>query len=111
MARERIGEVVVDGATRPIDLDLEAGRFEVRVDSHVAFIQFRARGSVLSLIHTEVPAALRKRGLAEALASAALEYARARHMTVNPICPFVAKFITRHPEFQDLVEAGPGGVC
>jgi hypothetical protein len=25
-------------------------------------------------------------------------------MTVKPICPYVAKFIARHPEFHDLVE-------
>jgi predicted GNAT family acetyltransferase len=104
MAVEQIGEVVVDGVTRPITIDPELLRFEVRVDIHVAFIQFRLRGSVLSLIHTEVPKAAEGKGLAAALARAALEYARAHGMTVRPICPYVAKFIAGHQEFQNLVE-------
>jgi predicted GNAT family acetyltransferase len=104
MAVEKIGEVVVDGATRPITVDPQSGRFEIRVDVDEAFIQFRRRGSVLSLIHTEVPKPVEKKGVAAALARAALEYARAHGMTVRPICPYVAKFIARHQEFQDLVE-------
>jgi predicted GNAT family acetyltransferase len=105
LARQTIGEVVINGAKRPIELDSVGGRLEARADDQVAFVDLRLRGSVLSLIHTEVPAPLRGQGIAEALARAGLEYARAHHMTVKPFCPFVARFITRHPEFQDLVDS------
>jgi len=102
---QTIGEVTVDGRTLPIVLNTDEERVEIRVDEHVALLACRLRGTVLSLNHTEVPAALRGKGLAEALARAALAYARAHAMTVNPYCPFVATFIRRHPEHQSLVDA------
>ena len=103
MAVEHVGDVVVSGLSRPIQLNLEDSRFEIHVDAQVAFLLFRLRGTNLSLIHTEVPTALQHQGLADALARAALEYARGHSPRVKVICPFVAKYLTRHPEFQDLV--------
>jgi len=103
MAIEQIGEVEAGGQNRAILLNLEANRFEIPVDGHVAFLLFRLRGTKLSLIHTEVPPELQHQGLADALAKAALDYARAHSLRVKVICPFVAKYLTRHPEFQDLV--------
>jgi uncharacterized protein len=103
VAGERIGEVDIGGTTRGIDINFESGRFELNVDGLLAFMTFRLRGSVLSLIHTEVPRALRGQGIAGTLAHGVLEYARTRALSVNVICPFVAKYLTRHPEFQDLV--------
>jgi uncharacterized protein len=108
MAVEQVGEVVVSGQRRPIQLNHEDSRFEIVVDEQVALLMFRLRGSTLVLIHTEVPPALQRRGLADALARAALEYARAHALKVKVICPFVAKYLTRHPEFRDLVSDGSG---
>jgi predicted GNAT family acetyltransferase len=105
MALEQIGDVVVSGQTRPIHLNVDDSRFEIRVDEDLAFLLFRLRGTKLSLIHTEVPPAQQHQGLADALARAALEYARGQSLRVKVICPFVAKYLTRHPEFQDLVDA------
>ena len=104
MARERLGELVLDDAVIPIELDLPSGRLDMRAGDEVAFITIRLRGSVLSLIHTEVPTALQGKGVGKALVRAALDYARAHRMTVKPFCPFVARYIRRHPEFQDLVD-------
>ncbi|WP_167393683.1 N-acetyltransferase [Micromonospora chokoriensis] len=28
------------------------------------------------------------------------------NLAVQPLCPFYARFIGRHPEYQDLVRAG-----
>ena len=103
MTRERIGEVVVDGVAHAIEIDPESRQIEADVQGHVAFILFRTSGSELALIHTEVPPALRGKSIAEALARAALDYARSHQMTVKPICPFVARFVRRHQEYQDLV--------
>ena len=114
MGREAIGEVVVDGVRHPIELDLEAGRLEIRARDAVAFIRLRARGPVFSLIHTEVPDVLRGGGVANALARTALAYARAQGLTVKPFCPFVQQYLRRHPDELDLVDpeftlpAGPG---
>ena len=106
MAVEPIGEIVVNGHRRPILLNLDDSRFEIRIADHMAFLLFRLRGTLLSVIHTEVPPALQHQGLGDALAQAALEYARGQSLNVKIICPFVARFVTKHPEFQDLVTTG-----
>lgn len=41
--------------------------------------------------------------VAPLLARAALDHARAEHLTVIAECPYVRTFIERHPEYQDLV--------
>jgi predicted GNAT family acetyltransferase len=104
MAVEQIGEVVVSGQSRPILLNVDDRRLEIPVNEQTAVLLFRLRGENLSLIHTEVPPALQHQGLADALARAALEYARRQSLKVRVICPFVAAYMAKHPEFQDLVE-------
>jgi len=58
---------------------------------------------VLQLIHTEVPEALRGKGMASALAQSALEWAREHQVKVDVICPYVAAYLKKHPEYSDLV--------
>jgi predicted GNAT family acetyltransferase len=106
MGLEQVGDVIVDGQNQPILLNLDDNRFEIRVEGDLAFLLFRLRGTTLSIIHTEVPKGLQRQGLGDALARAALEYARGQSLSVKIICPFVAKFVTKHPEFQDLVTTG-----
>jgi hypothetical protein len=54
-------------------------------------------------LHTEVPEALRGRGIAGELAKTGLEYARDNQLKVDVVCPLVANYISKHPEFQPLV--------
>ena len=89
----------------PIHLDRANGQFFIDVDARRAVLEFRLRGRVLSVLHTETPPELRGRGFANALARAALEWARAEGFTVKPYCPFTAGFIRRHPEFESLVDS------
>ena len=86
-------------------------RFEATVDGHTAVLTYRETGDRVALIHTEVTPELRGRGIADALARAALDDARSRGLRVRPFCPFVQAFITRHPEYADLADpvASPGG--
>ena len=42
--------------------------------------------------------------MADKLSHAGLEYARGKRLTVVPICPFVAAYMRRHPEYQSLVD-------
>jgi hypothetical protein len=86
-------------------------RFEAAVDGHTGVLTYREAAGRVTLIHTEVPAELRGRGVAGELARAALEDARRRRVLVRPLCPFVQAFMKRHPEYADLVAppAPPGG--
>ena len=55
------------------------------------------------MVHTEVPPALEDQGIAGKLVAAALDFARAAHLRVIPLCPYVSDFISKHPEYQDLL--------
>ena len=94
----------VAGVSRSIHLHRHHGRFVIDADGRRALLEFRLRGRVLSVLHTETPPELSGRGFANALARAALEWARAEGFTVKPYCPFTAGFIRRHPEFETLVD-------
>ena len=84
----------------------EKGRqFQVRVEGHLALIQYAYSNGSIVFVHTEVPPALEGRGIAGKLARAALEYAREHKLSVIPRCPFVAAYIRKHPEYQSLVRA------
>ena len=80
-----------------------AGRFELERDGHVATLDYTLAGDVLALLETEVPEALRGTGMAGMLAKTALDYARAHHLRVDVVCPFVAGYLETHPEYSDLV--------
>jgi predicted GNAT family acetyltransferase len=77
----------------------DASRFELEVDGQVAFLQYERQPGGIVLAHTEVPPPFRGRGLASALAKAALEAARAQGLRVIARCPFVKAYLRKHPEF------------
>jgi predicted GNAT family acetyltransferase len=64
---------------------------------------YHRRDGRIALIHTEVDEALEGHGLGSTLVATALDDARREGLEVVPLCPFVAAFIERNPEYQDLV--------
>ena len=80
-----------------------ASRFEVTVEGATAFAEYQLAGRAIIFIHTEVPDAMQGRGVGSALARGALDSARERGLEVVPVCPFIAGYIKRHPEYLDLV--------
>ena len=80
-------------------------RYELLVDGEVVgFVQYSMRGGRIILVHTEVPEAYAGRGYATTLVAGALDDIRRRGLLVVPVCPFVERFIGRHPEYDDLVD-------
>ncbi len=81
----------------------EKHRYELTVGDDLAGVSvYRDDGSVRTFVHTEVEPRYEGQGLAGRLATAALDDVRARGLTVVASCPYVAQFIQRHPEYQDL---------
>ncbi len=87
----------------PIEHNVAAQRFEATIAGRRAVAEYRLAGDTIIFTHTEVPAALEGRGIANRLVRTALEYARARQLTVVPLCRFVAVYIRRHTEYQPLL--------
>ena len=79
------------------------GRFEIERNGEVAYLEYSLSGNILALAHTEVPEKLRHMGLASSLAVTALEWARQHNLKVDIICPTVRQYVTKHPEYSDLV--------
>lgn len=87
--------------------DTEQSRYEVLVDDTVAgFADYELGDGTVELPHTVVDPGHRGQGLAERLVVAALTDARAAGRRVIPTCSYVADYVRRHPEHQDLL-AGP----
>jgi predicted GNAT family acetyltransferase len=98
---------------RTIEVVDNAGkkRFEVRVDGALAGFAdylvhpgFGERPGKVVFTHTEVEPDYQGQGVAQALAAQALDQVRASGRRVQPLCPFIASYIRKHPEYGDLVE-------
>lgn len=87
----------------PVRHSPEAGRYEAVVDGYLSVCEYELAGGQMVFTHTLVPPELRGRGIAEQLVRAALADARAAGRKVVPDCSYVAKFIERHREYQDLL--------
>jgi len=87
----------------PVHDNAERHRFELDADGAVAFSNYRRSGDLLTILHTEVPVALNGRGIGSALVRGVLDIARTQRLKVKPICPFVAGYIAKHPEYADLL--------
>ena len=80
-----------------------AKRFETSIDNHTGYISYQERDDKLVYDHTIVPQELGGRGVGSALVKHALNYARDNNKKVVPHCSFVASYIDKHPEYQDLL--------
>jgi predicted GNAT family acetyltransferase len=82
----------------------ERHRFVLETDGGTAYIEYTQPASgTLDYRHTFVPTALRGGGVASRLAEFALEHALEHGIAVLPTCPFVARYIERHPRFAAAV--------
>ena len=80
-----------------------AHRYQVQVGEYIAFAAYHLDDTTITFTHTEVPKELEGGGVGGKLARFALDDARAQGRRVIPECPFIAAYIHRHPEYQDLV--------
>lgn len=92
--------------TIEVESDAEGtGRYVVSVDGDEAGeLTFRAdpTGNRV-LVHTGVDDAYEGQGLAAQLVTRAFDDARAADLKIVPQCPYVRRYLERHPEHLDLV--------
>ena len=77
-------------------------RFELEIDDEVAKAWYRRQGNVVTFTHTDVPTALSGKGVGSRLAKGALDAVRAAGLKVVAKCPFIATYLKKHPEYDDL---------
>lgn len=82
----------------------DSHRYEIRDNGDLAgYAAYKVQGQTMVFIHTEIDERFEGRGLGSRLATAALDDARLKGFTVVPLCPFIARFVDRHPQYADLV--------
>ena len=57
-------------------------------------------------MHTYVPAEIGGQGIASLLTQTALEYAKSQGHLIAVLCPYVAAYVKRHPEWYALYDTG-----
>jgi predicted GNAT family acetyltransferase len=86
--------------------DDEHHRYQLILDGQVVgFSDFRVRPGYLVFVHTETDPNFEGRGFGSQLARGALDDVRARGEKIKAECPFIAAYIKRHPEYEDLLVA------
>jgi len=78
-------------------------RFESDVDGGMAYVEYIIDGDEITFTHTEVPKEAEGKGIAGKLVAGALVYARGANLRVIPQCPYVAAYMKRHREYDDIL--------
>ena len=84
----------------------ERKRFEASLDGYQGRVEYMLVQDRIIYTHTEVDPALEEKGVGSLLVRYALEYARQEGLKIMPLCPFVAGYMKRHTEYNDLLMPG-----
>jgi predicted GNAT family acetyltransferase len=95
--------VKIDLETLEVKNNVQSNRFEAKTGGFTAVIEYQLADDVIIFIHTGVPEEISGHGIGSKMTKTALDYARDAGLKVIPQCPFVADFISHHPEYWDLV--------
>lgn len=79
-------------------------QYEFQVEGKIARIEYLKAQDRIFLTHTEVPESLEGKGIGSALVRQVLDDIQEKGLKLVPLCPFVAGYLRRHPEYQALVE-------
>lgn len=80
-------------------------RFEARTPGGelAGFVTYQLTGRIVVYTHTEVLPEFEGQGIGSRLARAVMDDARQRERTVVPICPYIAGWLDKHTEYDDIV--------
>ena len=87
----------------------EESRYELSTPDGLALAVYDERGGALRFTHTEVPPSAAGKGVGSRLIAGALADVRRRDLKIVPLCSFVAAYLDRHPDQQDLLASDAPG--
>jgi len=97
--------MTTDKTGAPTTVSATDGRYTIAVDGQtVGLAAVADRGDQRVFYHTEVEERFGGRGLATILVGEALEATRADGKRIVAVCPMVAAFVKKHPEFRDITD-------
>jgi predicted GNAT family acetyltransferase len=78
-------------------------RYEIVEDGQTVYADYRRQGERLYIDYVFSPVPLRGTGASGRLMAAVAADARAKGLSITPICGYAAAWLRRSPEFRDLV--------
>lgn len=91
-------------ADTPVKDNARKNRFELDYDNKLAVVEYRKLDDeTLALTHTEVDPSLEGEGVGSHLVKSVLEYVDRNNLRIVPLCPFVAVYLKRHPDWNRIV--------
>ena len=84
----------------------EKKRFETEVEGKLALIEYIRAQNKVYLTHTEVPKELEGKGVASSMVKQVLQQIKDEGLELVPLCPFVAAYLKRHPEWKEILAKG-----
>jgi uncharacterized protein len=79
-------------------------RFETSIDNQLSKLDYLLDEDTIVMTHVGVYPEHRGQGVAGKLVEVALNYAEENSLRVIPMCPYVAVYIRRHPQYIDLTK-------
>lgn len=71
----------------------------------LGFAEYQEDGDRQVFTHTEVDQSLEGQGMGSMLIRESLDDARRRSKRIVPVCEFVAAYVKKHPDWNDIIEA------
>lgn len=84
----------------------EKNRFEAEVENRVALIEYKRAEDKMYLTHTEVPKELEGKGVGSSMVKQVLQQIKDENLKLIPLCPFIASYVKRHPEWKEILAKG-----
>lgn len=82
----------------------EKDRFETWIDNELSKLDYLLDEDTIVMTHVGVYPEHRGQGVAGKLVEVALNHAEKNSLRVIPMCPYVAAYIRRHPQYIDLTK-------
>ena len=97
--------MTTDKTGAPTTVTQESDRFSIAVDGQkVGFTEYRRSRRPTGLYPHRGGRRVRGRGLATILIGEALQATRDAGLRIVAVCPMVAAYVKKHPEFNDVVD-------
>ena len=79
-------------------------QFETWIDGRLSKLDYMQDGNTMVITHVGVHPEHRGQGVAGKITEVALEYAKQKSYRVIPMCPYVATYIRRNPQYLELTK-------
>ena len=97
--------MATDPGTQTVTQNRERGRFEIAVDGkRVGLARYVEDVGRRVFFHTEVDESFSGQGLAGVMVRQALDATREEGLRIVPVCPYVAAYVKRHHDWDDLLD-------